>query len=264
MQSVNYGTLEVWADARQSVTRQGGVSRERRVPLRKRQPERSDQLRANEERYRTVFELAPDIIFGLSVPDGAFTDLSPSFAIIVGWPVSDWIGKPFGSIVHAADIPLAEEIFGMIGRGEVPPRHELRIHTKAGGYVIVEIRAVPRLEGGRVVGGFGIARDITQRKRMEEVQSLLVEAGKVLALSHEPRETLDWITRLAVPILGDWAQSFVVEEGQAKWRTGVHVDPRQGVYLAALLRRYPLTLDVPSPLTRVLRSGQQGIRDWNQ
>jgi len=224
--------------------------------LDKRQPEGSDNLRANEERYRTVFELAPDIIFGLSVPDGAFTDLSPSFEIIVGSPVSDWIGKPFMSIVHAADLPLAEEIFRMIVRGEVPPRHELRIHTKAGGYVIVEIRAVPRLESGRVVGGFGIARDITRRKRMEEVQNLLVEAGKVLALSRDPQETLDWITRLAVPVLGDWAQSFVIEEGQTKWRTGAHVDPRRGVYLTALIRRYPLALDAPSPLARVVRSGQ--------
>src|SRR5207248_4283079 len=49
----------------------------------------SDELRQSEEHYRTLFELAPDVIFSLSATDGTFTALSPAFEKITGWKVSD-------------------------------------------------------------------------------------------------------------------------------------------------------------------------------
>jgi len=202
-----------------------------------------------------LFELAPDVIFGIAASDSAFTSLSHSFETIVGWPVADWIGKPFAPLVHPADLPLAEEMLGLALRGE-SPRRELRILTRSGAYLVGEITAVPRVEDGRVVGLFGIARDVTRRKRMEEVQALLVEAGRVLNASLDPRETLAQAARLAVPVLGDWAQCFVVAKGAIRWRQGAHADPLQEPLLIEIVRTCSPDLNATTPLTRVLRSGE--------
>lgn len=206
-----------------------------------------------------LFELAPDVIFGIAATDRTFTHLSPSFERIVGWPVADWIGKSFVPLAHPADLPVAEQMLEMVLRGESLASYEVRIRTRAGGSLVAEITAVPHHENGRVVGVFGIARDVTRRKRMEEVQALVVEAGRVLNASLDPRETVARATRLAVPVLGDWAHSFVVASGVIQWHVGAHADPLQEPALGELIRDYPLDLAANTPMTRVLRSGEAVI-----
>ena len=60
------------------------------------------------------------------------------------------------------------ETFQQVLRGEATPPYELRILSRSGEYLIGEFKSVPNIEKGKVVGEFGIARDITERKRAEE------------------------------------------------------------------------------------------------
>jgi signal transduction histidine kinase len=50
------------------------------------------------------------------------------------------------------------------------PRHivEARVRTKSGSYLTMEFSGAPYEQGGRVVGILGIARDITEHKRLEQ------------------------------------------------------------------------------------------------
>ncbi len=127
-----------------------------------------EALRESEERYRRLVETAPEVIYSLSAGDGMIASLNPAFERITGWSRAEWLGKPFESLVHPDDLTLAMETFQQVLRGETPPSYELRILSKSGEYLIGEFKSVPNIEKGEVIGEFGIARDITERKRAEE------------------------------------------------------------------------------------------------
>jgi len=125
-------------------------------------------LRESEERYRRLVENTPEVIYSLSAGDGTITSLNPAFERITGWSRAEWLGKPFMSIIHPDDLSLAAETFQQVSCGEATSPYELRILSKSGEYLIGEFKSVPNIEKGKVVGEFGIARDITDRKRAEE------------------------------------------------------------------------------------------------
>lgn len=121
-----------------------------------------------DDEYRAFIDTVPDIIYTLSSADETITSLSSSFEHLTGWPRSEWLGKPFAKLVHPEDLPVAVEKFQSVLRGETPPPYELRILTKSGSHIDVEFRSAPQIQHGKIVGELGIARDITERKRLEE------------------------------------------------------------------------------------------------
>ena len=127
-----------------------------------------EALLESEERYRRLVETAPEVIYNLSAEDGTITLLNPAFEKITGWSRAEWLGKPFMSLVHPDDVTLAMETFQHVSRGEATPLYGLRILSKSGEYLIGEFTSYPNIEKGKVTGEFGIARDITERKRVEE------------------------------------------------------------------------------------------------
>jgi PAS domain S-box-containing protein len=126
-----------------------------------------EAVRESEVRYRTLVETARDVIFTLSV-EGMLLSLNSAFETVTGWSRAEWVGKPFAPIIHADDRAAAVENFRRILQGEVPPNFEVRILTKSGEYLTGEFGARPLIADAKVVGAFGIVRDITERKRAEE------------------------------------------------------------------------------------------------
>ncbi len=125
-------------------------------------------LRRSEERYRKLVETAPDAIYFISSENGEIKLLNPAFEKITGWKPCEWIGKNFTSVVHPDDLPLAIETFNQILEGKSPPAYELRILSKSGEYITGEFTSTPFVEGDKVVGEFGMVRDITERKKMQD------------------------------------------------------------------------------------------------
>jgi signal transduction histidine kinase len=72
--------------------------------------------------------------------------------------------------------------------GETLPLFELRIRLEAGGYVVGEFTTAPEYDDGDIVGAFGIARDITERKNVQyQLKSL---AKRVIDAHEEERRRL--------------------------------------------------------------------------
>jgi PAS domain S-box-containing protein len=130
--------------------------------------EQARLLRESEARYRTLVEMAPDVIFSIAAEDGTLSTLSPSFGRSTGWTVEEWLGKPFAGLVHPDDASRAAAAFERALRGEALPPYEIRVLSKDGGHRVAEITTAPRVEDGTVTGVFGIARDVTDRQRLED------------------------------------------------------------------------------------------------
>ncbi|MDI1269487.1 MAG: PAS domain S-box protein [Polaromonas sp.] len=126
----------------------------------------TEALRASEERYRLLFERAPDVIFSLA-PMGAIVTLNRGFETITGWPRAQWLGRPFKDLLHPDDQTLAGELFRLVLGGEPAPTFVLRVRTVAGGFRDVEFTGFSsELSGGRIEVQ-GIGRDITERLQSE-------------------------------------------------------------------------------------------------
>ena len=126
------------------------------------------ELHESEERYRSLVEAAPDVIYTVSAEDGSLTSLNPAFETLTGWSRAEWLGKPLVGIVHPDDLPVAVETLQKASRGETQPPFELRVLSKSGEYLVGEFTSTPHVKDGKVVGELGIARDITGRQRAEE------------------------------------------------------------------------------------------------
>lgn len=127
-----------------------------------------DALRDSEDRYRTLVETSPDVIFTVSFGDGLFQSINPVFEKITGWSRTEWIGRSFLDIVHPDDRALALEKHREAVNGAGVMRYDLRCLTRSGAYRITEVTTAPILRNGAVSGRLGIARDITERTVLEE------------------------------------------------------------------------------------------------
>ena len=82
-------------------------------------------------------------------------------------------------------------------------------------------------------------RDITERKRAEQGQTLLAEAGVLLASLLDEGATLDALAHLAVPLLSDLCViDMLQEDGTVLRAAAAHADPAKQC-LVDELRRYP-------------------------
>ncbi|MHA1978058.1 MAG: PAS domain S-box protein [Candidatus Hodarchaeales archaeon] len=121
----------------------------------------------SEELFQYIWDNLRDLIFTLD-GDGFITSLSREFETLTGWPREKWMGKHFLDIVYPEDSEIVKEGFNATIRGETPPPYSARVPTKDGSIIVLEAKATPQLTHGKITGYLGIARDITDRNRMED------------------------------------------------------------------------------------------------
>ena len=138
-------------------------------------------------RYNELMDQSRDAIFSLS-PQGLLISLNKAFEHITGWQVHEWHGKPFVDLLHPEDIPLALERFSNILKGNTGQALELRIIKKSGDYLYAELLASLWIKKGMIVGLLGIARDITERKMVEE--KLRISEEKFFKLFHSSPDAI--------------------------------------------------------------------------
>ncbi|MEM5786709.1 MAG: PAS domain-containing protein, partial [Syntrophobacteraceae bacterium] len=73
----------------------------------------------------------------------------------------------FSSLIHPEDLSVIQERLEGILRGERRVGYEARILTRSGEYRILELKTVPLVRKGGVVGALGTARDVTARRLAE-------------------------------------------------------------------------------------------------
>jgi GAF domain-containing protein len=89
----------------------------------------------------------------------------------------------------------------------------------------------------------GICRDVTARKRIEERERFLSEAGRILATTLEPDSAVRQLARIVVPYLADWCGIQVIDEhGSAEPVEVAHRDPARVELAWRLMHRGPWRL----------------------
>jgi len=127
------------------------------------------KLKESEEKFRLIIENSHDIIYTLTA-DGVFSFVSPAWTTLLGHPVTQVTGQSFQKFVHPEDIPRCMAFLqSVIRTGQRQEGVEYRVQHTDGTWRWHTSSAVPiKDEAGTIVGGEGIARDITERKRTEE------------------------------------------------------------------------------------------------
>jgi PAS domain S-box-containing protein len=131
------------------------------------QKQAESALRESEERFRLMAETSADIIFQID-PKGLILYSSPSAEKIFGYTPAEVKATPFEKYVSPSDVPVARKNLQKLIFGEKISPFEVKVLTKRGNHVSIEVNAVPLIKDREVRFIFGIARDITDRKRAEE------------------------------------------------------------------------------------------------
>ncbi|QZZ21775.1 PAS domain S-box protein [Leptothermofonsia sichuanensis E412] len=172
-------------------------------------------LRQSEERFRSLIENALDIIMILG-PDGAIGYVSPSVEKILGYSVADLVGKNVAEFIHPDDwVTTRDHLISIEQPLELRRPIEFRSLHHDSSWHILEAVSQPFVDSGESLRIIVNARDITERKRLDEIRSAL-EREKELSIlktrffsmaSHEFR----------TPLSTTLAAAQVLETCQDEW-----------------------------------------------
>jgi diguanylate cyclase (GGDEF)-like protein/PAS domain S-box-containing protein len=146
----------------------------------------ASQLENSEKMYRYLVDSSPDIIYTLN-HEGRFTFVNDRAYQLLGFSRDDLIGQHYSILVHEEDLERARYVFNERRVDERASRNvELRLKCHSGNsqdrtfnntLMTISLNSigmhVPDHEVKKLefFGTYGVARDITDRKRAEEVIS---------------------------------------------------------------------------------------------
>lgn len=122
-----------------------------------------EDLRRNEERYRSIVQHNPDAVFAMDA-ETRFLEVNAAAESLVGFTREELLGRSFAPLVAPEDLDEAFVRFQKVMSGE-PDRHEYTLVRKDGTRRRVDVTGVPMTNDGKVVGVYGLAKDITGRER---------------------------------------------------------------------------------------------------
>jgi len=127
-----------------------------------------EALRQSEQKYRELFENASDIIFILDF-NGKILSCNDAASRTYGYEPWQMQGLNLETLLDKSDLPVVRKLFRR-KRGELdaPNPLEFLTYTRTGEAVWLEVNARSVEENGKPVAIHGIARNVTERKRMEE------------------------------------------------------------------------------------------------
>ena len=126
-------------------------------------------LAESEAKFRRLVENANDLIYEHSI-DSIFTYLSPKIFDLIGYEISELLGKSFVPLIHPEDLPAVIAFLNcIIETGEKLAGLEFRTQHKDSSWHWITCNISPVKDAdGNIISFMGIARDIRDRKLVEE------------------------------------------------------------------------------------------------
>lgn len=205
----------------------------------------------------SVIESTTDAIF-VKDRDGRYVFINTAGAAVACLPPEEIIGKEDDLLFSPETARQVRENDAMVmGSGKTMTWEEVTVARDGVRRIYWATKAPWRDSTGCMMGVVGIARDITERKRIEEEQRLLADVSDALATSIDLDSTLQRLANLLVPRLADWCFVDLFDEGTFH-STVAHAERGP----LETMREIVATYDVPKepgragPRSRVFRTGQ--------
>ncbi len=129
----------------------------------------------SQERYRRIFEQTSDLILTADL-EQRITDCNPSAAQAVGLPREQAIGRAISEFVSPEDFGRTTEMLHRKLTKGGTTRYDVRVRNTAGDWLYWEINSGLTFDrDGRPLELHVVGRDVTERKRAEERQRLLLQ-----------------------------------------------------------------------------------------
>jgi PAS domain S-box-containing protein len=157
--------------------------------------------RESEERYRELLQNANDIVYVHDLT-GHFVSWNRKGEELLGYKMSESQGLHIRDVVAPEDLPIAEEMTSRKLTGRNFPPYSLRLVAKDGRRCEVEVSSRLLYVRGKAIGVQGIARDLSERRRLE---AELLQAQKMEAVG-----------RLAGGIAHDFNNILMIVRGYAE------------------------------------------------
>ena len=126
-----------------------------------------EALRNSTQRFRSLIEHSSDLIL-LHDATGRFTYLSPSFQVMLGFPVQDWINRSGLDLVWPDDLDTARLLLGHVTETPAAPTPwQLRLRHADGTFRWLEGTSANHLADPAIAAVVVNCRDVSERKRME-------------------------------------------------------------------------------------------------
>ncbi|MFC1828494.1 PAS domain S-box protein [Thermodesulfobacteriota bacterium] len=125
------------------------------------------RLQESETRYRTLMENIQDGIYTLDT-EGRFTYVNDVIVKRSGQPAEWFLDRGYLDVIRVEDRARVQAYFETVMQGDMVPVYELAYFTASGEEQWVEVNTAPLFDKGRVVGLFGVSRDINRRKRVKD------------------------------------------------------------------------------------------------
>jgi PAS domain S-box-containing protein len=162
-----------------------------------RERERLEQeLRDSEERYRSVIQSSPDLIWATNKV-GDYVFVSDRVRDLLGWEPEEVLGRPFRAFISEESATAAQPDWDRLG--STPGRtqtHRLNLRHRDGSMRPFEVSSVAVLRGGEIENVYGVARDVSERERLEEgLRRQAAEIASSEERAHLARELHDSVTQ---------------------------------------------------------------------
>jgi PAS domain S-box-containing protein len=157
-----------------------------------------EKLRREEQRFRALAEQSSDIIVLIN-REGAITSANPAVKRILGFKPEERIGGSIFEFVHPDDLMLATDKFNKSFRNVNAPdsQFEIRIRHKDGSWHTFELVGRKLIQNNVIEAGIINLRDITERKKAEE---LLKKSEALYRLLADHMKDQIWIMDLGLKV----------------------------------------------------------------
>jgi PAS domain S-box-containing protein len=177
-----------------------------------------EALRESEEKYRDLVENVNDVIYELNA-DGMVTYVSPAVESLLGYCVSEVMGRHFGEFVLPDDGVDPRENSQKLVSGRPLGSNVYRALTKAGGIRWIRVSSQPRVVNSQVAGVRGVFTDVTDQVEAEQrLKAAVAEKETLLKeIHHRVKNNLQLISAmlaLQARATGDERVTMAFEESQ--------------------------------------------------
>jgi two-component system cell cycle sensor histidine kinase/response regulator CckA len=160
----------VWANVSASLVRDAGSRPRFVIAMVEDITERKaaqEAVRESQERYRELFENANDVVFTVD-EQAHFTGVNGAAERLTGYAANELVGASIADLFTPECRELAMGQLASKIVGQPAATHEWTIRARDGREVAIEVACAPIRGRGRVIGVQGIARDLSERKELEQ------------------------------------------------------------------------------------------------